>query len=210
MSIGALTNIMRLQAQLAAGGTVSVRVGLVTNYDPTRYTAKVALQPNGQLTNWLQVATLWVGNGWGLYSPPAINEMVVVLLVEGKQNAGIVLGRLFNTQDVPTEVQSGEFWLVHAKGQSVKLTNDGAVTVSDGQGAIVEFDGSGNINSQANQWNHSGPVNIDGDVSVTGDVNATGTVTGQEEVVGGAGAIKLSTHSHSDPQGGDVGAPINP
>lgn len=197
-----LANAIRLQAQRASAHIVVSRIGIVTNYNPANYTAKVALQPDGLLTGWLPIASHWIGNGWGLMSPPSINNMVTVVFLEGNLNSGVIQGRLFNNQSPPLQVESGEFWLVHAKGQSVKLTNDGALTLSDGQGAIVTLEGNGSIASQATSWTHSGDVTIDG------NVNVTETVTATTDVVGGG--ISLKEHPHGGVQSGDdeTGPPV--
>lgn len=50
------------------------------------------------------------------------------------------------------------------------------------------------------------PVTIIADtVVITGDVTVSGTLTAATDVIGGGKSLK--THTHSDPQGGDTGAP---
>lgn len=55
------------------------RMGIVTSYDPNRYTAKVKLMPEAAdpdqsqdlpESGWMPVSTQWVGAGWGMYCPP--------------------------------------------------------------------------------------------------------------------------------------------
>jgi phage baseplate assembly protein gpV len=167
-----MANAMRLQAERAAAHIVVSRIGLVTNYDPTRYMAKVALQPEGSPTGWLPIDSIGVGNGWGLYSPPSINEMVTVVFIDGKLNAGYLQARHYNNQDKPLAVPSGEFWLFHAKGQFVQLTNDGKLTLSDGQGATIVLNGDGTMTSAATTWNHTGNINLTGELTATVDVVA--------------------------------------
>lgn len=113
-------------------------MGRVTAYNPTEYSAKVVILPEGDFTDkpgagetgWLPIDTAWAGNGWGMYAPPTIGHRVTVEHVEGDTGSGIITGCVYDLQNVPLSVQSGEFWLVHKKGQFIKLTNDGNVSIS--------------------------------------------------------------------------------
>src|ERR1700744_3959855 len=154
--IGTILNAMRLQAQKTTADDTVSRTGVVTSYDPNTNMARVTLQPDSVESGWLPIKALWVGNNWGLFAPPSINNLCTVVFTDGDLNGGYVDGVFWNNDasapDTPLAVQSGEFWLVHAKGQFVKLTNDGKLAVSDGQGATVTLDGTGKIVSAANQW----------------------------------------------------------
>lgn len=190
--IGPLQNAIRLQVERMRARTISTRIGTVTSYDPNKYAAKVQLQPDGLMTWWLPVASIWIGNGWGLFTPPNVGDLVTVEFINGDIGAGTVTSRFWNVNEPTLPVPSGECWLVHAKGQFIKLTNDGKLTLNDGQGASIVLNGNGTINS-AGSWSHAG------------DINATGTVTGQTDVVGGGKSLK--GHTHPDPQGGNTGTP---
>ena len=76
---------------------------------------------------------------------------------------GYICARLFSDQARPTGAQSGEFFLTHASGSKLQFHNDGTVTLIS----------AGTLSSQAPQWNHKGPVQIDGALLVTQ------TITGQ-------------------------------
>jgi len=207
-------NAMRLQAQKAAAGDVVSRIGTVTSYDPTTHTARVQLQPDNVLTGWLPIASHWIGNGWGLFSPPTPGtppdgDMCTVVFIDGDVNAGYIDGRFWNNTDQPLSVQSGEWWLVHKKGASFKLTNDGKVTFSDGQGAQIQFDGAGNIVSQANNWTHTGAMDLNGvTIDTSGNVDSPATVTASTDVVGGGKHLKTHTHSGVTSGGSDTGPPV--
>lgn len=127
-----LLNTMRAQALMAQSGKASVRLGLVSSYDPANYCVKVRLQPEDFETGWLPLAAPWVGNGWGMFCPPTPGDMVEIQFQEGSAEAGIACLRLYNDSDRPLSVPSGEFWLVHASGAYLKLTNDGKVSLSAG------------------------------------------------------------------------------
>jgi phage baseplate assembly protein V len=200
--IDALHNAMRLQALRALDRTVGSRLGTVTSYDPNRYAAKVTLQPDDLQTGWLPVAAIWVGPDWGLFSPPSPGDLVKVEFVDGDVGAGTVTGRYWTTDAPPLSVPSGEWWLIHAKGQFIKLTNDGKLTLSDGQGATITLDGSGNVNSQAKQWNHTGPVHFSDNVQVDK------TLTANTDVIGGGKSLKNHTHGNVQNGGGSTSPPL--
>jgi phage baseplate assembly protein gpV len=128
--INRLRNHMRQEAQRALADVSMPRAGIVTNYDPARYCARVELQPEGILTGYLPITSMWVGNGWGMYSPPSIGEVVDVHFHQGGKEAAYIVGRFYSAKTQPLPVQSGEFWLVHQTGSTLKLANDGSVTVS--------------------------------------------------------------------------------
>lgn len=140
-----LLNAMKLQAMLAGESKAHTRMATVSGYDPANYCAKVFIQPENIETGWLPVASLWVGNNFGMFAPPAEGDMVQIAFQEGDFNSGIVGMRLFNDQDRPLNVPGGEFWLVHSSGSSVKLTNDGKVSAVDKAGSSAVLDGTGKI-----------------------------------------------------------------
>lgn len=140
------------QTASSLAGDEPVRYGLVSGYDPSSYSIKVTLQPEGVETGWLPLTSEWVGNGWGLFSPPALGTSIKVDFQEGGTSNGIASGRTFNDVDRPLAVQAGEFWLVHASGAFLKLTNDGKLAIN----SQVEVDATGpTINIQA-----TGTVNV--------------------------------------------------
>lgn len=200
-----LLNIMRMQAAMQSGSKAMTRMGLVSSYDKANYCAKVKIQPEGTETGWLPVMSPWVGNGWGMFAPPSIDDMVEVNFLEDDHDVGFLSLRAFNDSDRPLSVPSGEFWLVHKNGQFMKLLNNGKATISDAHGATITLNGDGTITSQASQWTHTGNVTIDGgNLKVAGDITDqyntnTRTVNGMRTVYNG--------HTHNDPQGGAVAAP---
>lgn len=200
-----ILNAMRAQALLANSDRASKRIGLITSYSPDKYMAKVALQPSGVETGWLPVGADWMGNGWGMFAPPGVGAMVEVDFIGADFDVGIIGKRLFNNEDLALSVDAGEFWLVHESGAYFKLTNDGKATFSDGQGATIALDGNGQITSQASQWNHTGPMNVDGNVAVTGAVTATTemsapTVAASTDVT--VAGLSMKTHYHTGVQTG--------
>lgn len=192
-------NLMRREALQAMGDKANVRIGIVDSYDPANYCAKVRIQPQDVLTGWLPVTSQWVGNGWGMFSPPSIGELVEVHFQEGSFEAGIVNQRFFNDVARPLNVPSGEFWLQHKNGQFFKLLNNGTAIFSDGHGATVTLNGDGTISSQATLWTHTGNLKVSGDITDQYQTN-TRTVAGMR--------TQYNSHVHTDPQGGSVAVTI--
>jgi phage baseplate assembly protein V len=228
--IGALTNEMRLQAQLA-DPHAQMRMAQVQSYDPNTYAVKCLLMPENVESGWLPVASHWVGAGWGLFTPPSPGDWVALQFAEGDIDAGMVVGRLWTGQAPPKAVPSGEFWLMHQSGSSLVFHNDGSVvlntqagltatvgaslTANVGQNANITV--SGNVNSSASQWVHQGPMQIKGALTVTqaitgqggmsisgGSGGAAATINGALAATGDvtAGAVSLQHHVHGGVQGG--------
>ena len=124
-----------MQAAIQQNGITYTGVGQVTAYDPANYYAQVQLlsetddEPALQ-TGWIPIGTAWMGNGWGLFAPPNIGDIVAVHFQEGNLQNGFVGMRIYNQTSPPTEVQSGEFWLIHSSGAFIKLTNDHKLSIS--------------------------------------------------------------------------------
>lgn len=207
-------NEIRKQAQMATAGIAQVKTGLVLDYNPDNYSVKVEIQPEGIKTGWLPLLSPWVGNGWGMFCPPSVGDMVEVQFEQGGAEAAFACMRFYNDADRPLPAPSGEFWLVHKSGGFLKLTNDGKVLIN-GQAEIdltapalsITVTGnatlavSGNITSSAAAWNHTGPLNV------TGDIGSSGTITGSTDVVGGGKSLK--THIHTGGTiSGKTGTPV--
>ncbi|GAB3249226.1 phage baseplate assembly protein V [Chitinimonas naiadis] len=224
MSAQDLVNAMKGHAQ-ALGNATPSRAGRVTSYDPGNYAVKVLLLPEEVETGWLPVNSGWVGNGWGMFAPPSIGDIVEVEFLEDDVESGYTPSRWFNDSCRPLPCPSGEFWLVHKSGSLLKFLNNGDVqvvtsrdlqatvgrnlTASIAQNASVSVGGnaslsvSGNLTSSAAQWNHTGPVKIDGTLLVTK------TITGQAgmQVTGTLPSGQASTFAGSiQVNGGDVKA----
>src|SRR3977135_2236766 len=109
MLISRLQNQVRLWADRALSRITLPRMGIVTNYDPDRHSARVKLQPEGIFTGYLPVTEPWVGNGWGMYAPPSIGDVVEVHFQQGGKEAGFIVNRFYSAKTKPLSVPSGEF-----------------------------------------------------------------------------------------------------
>ena len=127
-------------------GWAQPRLAVVVSVDPTTATARVSIQPEGLMSGWLPIASMWVGSGWGVACPPMPGDQVVVIWQEGDSEHGIIVSRIWSAVTPPPQAPSGEFWLVHATGSFLKLRNDGT------------------IESSAETWTHTGDLHVSGDV----------------------------------------------
>lgn len=125
----AVMNAVRGEAERVVERVARTRIGIVSSYDPDNYAVKVRLQPENAETGWLPLTSPWVGNGWGLFAPPAMGDQVEVSFLEGDAEVGMVAGRLYSDEDRPLRVEAGEFWLIHGQGAKVRLRNDGSVEI---------------------------------------------------------------------------------
>lgn len=207
MSIDALLNTIRAHSQMAQGEKTGNRVGEITAYDPNKYAVKVKMWPDTQESlGWIPLASPWIGNGWGLVGGPSIGDQVKIAFDREDQDAGVVVGRMFNDVDQPPAVPSGEFWIVHKSGAMVKFHNDGT----------VEIVAASTMKYTAAQHHFVGPVLMDntltgnGGIAISGD-NGTGnasTITGNLNTTGtitNNGHRIDSTHQHINSGGSGLG-----
>lgn len=124
-----LLNALKLQAHSLDQTQSQPRFAIVASVDTTTATARVMLQPENVLTGWLPVLTAWTGSGWGMVCLPAPGDQVLVIGQEGDADNGVVVGSAYSSKRQPPAAPAGEFWLVHAKGSCLKLTNDGVVQI---------------------------------------------------------------------------------
>lgn len=191
--IDKLMNLMRQQAIATLSSFTHTRAGTVTNYNEPNFTARVQIQPEEILTPYLPILTPWVGNGWGMYFPPNLGDLVLCHFMEGDFNVGFVGQHIPNLVDKPiNNVPSGEGWIVHKTGTYIKFHNDGTISI-------------GTLDIHGNPTN----INIASNIVVTGNISATGNILDNS----GTNAHNISAmrtifnqHIHHTPAG-DSSAP---
>jgi hypothetical protein len=125
-----LKNHFRQEAQRAVAGVSMSRWGIVQNYDPARYAARVLLMPEEILTGYLPMGSPWVGDEWGFFAGPSVGDAVEVHFQQGSKGAGYIGSRFYTAKSPPVAVPSGEFLLAHQSGSLIHLANDGSVTIT--------------------------------------------------------------------------------
>ncbi len=172
-SIQEFLNVIRMHASIANNNVWTSSVGIVTGYDQVNHLVTVQIHPADEdtpalQTGWIPFASQWIGNSWGLFVGPGIGDLCSVHYQEGDLQSAYATGFFFNDNARPLSVPSGEFWLVHKTGSSLKVTNDGKLLIN-GQ---VEVDitapkisiivtGDCDIQSQNANIKASNQINID-------------------------------------------------
>lgn len=180
-----LENLILRTVERFMAGRYSEKHGLVTSYDPKKYLAKVTFQPEGQESGWLPIETGHIGNGYGMAvglttgDGKSTGDQVIVRYQEGDVESGKIVQRVHSDEDKPPEVQSGEMVFWAKWGQKMYFAKDGSITLTDGQGATVKFDGKGNITQNGEE--------------VTSTASKTNSVIGKAVKLGDSTASPVTT-----------------
>jgi phage baseplate assembly protein gpV len=171
------------------------RYGNVTAWDPKKHAAKVTIQPEGIVSNWIPVSSEFIGNGWGLVAALSVGDQVEIHWPEGGINQASITRRVFDNRNPPPQAaqqaKSGEYYLVDKAGSVLAMTVDGKLSIA----GKVELDLSGPTIK----------INATTEVDVTAPtINATATSTATVRapsvVVSNGGAtqaVKLADGSNS-------------
>lgn len=219
----ALRNLVHLEVLRVLDRRMRRVPGIVTGYDPDSFTVKVALQPSGTLTGWIQIEQLQTGNGFGVQVAPNIGDPGWVEFHENDRRAGVFVGAASNEKFPPVPIQAGEMLFKAKWGQSIYLKDDGSVTAVDGAGgslvlksgvatlvdaggASVQLDGTGNLlitlapgkSMQINGGATGCGVNMDG----SGNIILTPAAGGRVYLGGESGAKAIARDG--DPVSGGI------
>lgn len=200
---------MKQQAQLVSDNKKFVALGQVSSYQPDRYMVQVIIQPaDGSTeedtpalqTGWIPLMSPWVGSGWGMFAPPNIGDIIEVHFQEGSLQNGYACLRAYTVGNPPASVQSGEFWLVHQTGSSIKITNDGAITINanaainvTAASANVTTTGTTTIDAPTVNVNASTAINLNSTVVNIGDLTS-GTLL---DLMNSTAIAIYNSHTHN-------------
>lgn len=135
MSYNKMRNAMLMMAGLQSSNYGVATTGIVVALDNVNNLVQVRIsdaysdQPALQ-TGWMPIATPWSGNGFGFFAPPNYNDLVLLIFADGDTQNPVCAMRIFNDEDLPLNVPSGELWIVHKSGSFLKLTNDGKLLLN--------------------------------------------------------------------------------
>lgn len=183
-------NAMRLQASLSQNGIAYTKLGKVTAYNPDYYMVQVLIDPEDPETQetletgWIPVLSPWVGNNWGLFCPPSIDDLVEVHFQEGSLQNPYCCMRFFNDENRPMPVPSGEFWLVHSSGSFIKMQNNGNISINAHADHVIDVTGDCTINASSIKLNSN-------------DVELGDTASGLLKLLTEAAENMINTHVHT-------------
>ena len=86
---------------------------------------------------WLRVAQVWAGNGWGAFFWPRIGHEVVVIFEEGDPDQPVIIGSVYNAENMPPMALPGANRFSGIKSASVRGSaskNFNAITFVDVKG----------------------------------------------------------------------------
>jgi phage baseplate assembly protein V len=191
MSADQLLNALKLHMASMDAQAGQARMGVVQSYDPNSGTAKVLIQPEGVLTSWLPVLSQSVGAGWGVHTPLAGGEQVLVLPMEGDADNGVIVGRAWSDQMQPPQNPFGgtlgaaQILLLDKSGSALLLDATGNIKVKNAAGASALIESNGQIaltdaSGTSLVLSNNGTVKVTGTLAVSGDIidlnNAHGSV----------------------------------
>jgi phage baseplate assembly protein V len=128
------------------------------------------------------------------YNMPQVGDQVMVLHLSNGAEAGLVLGRYWNSKNTPPESGAGLYRkdLARAAGEAMIRYAGGTLTI---KAAKVVEDGNVEV---------TGNLSVKGTLTVTGDITAQSVTTAGDVVAGGKSLI---SHTHTDSMGGSTTAP---
>jgi phage baseplate assembly protein gpV len=122
----------------------SLKFGTVTAYDPNVYAVQVTFEPYDQSqipeTQWVPIVTGHAGLNRGIFTPPKVGDEAVVAFGDGAFQNGAVIGYMFNNEDRPVLVTSGNFLIQIGDGtdlSTISIGENGELTISSSQTVTI-------------------------------------------------------------------------
>jgi type VI secretion system secreted protein VgrG len=128
---------------------------------------------------WVRVATPWAGKGWGGVHVPRIGQEVVVDFLEGDPDRPLIVGSVFNADQMPPFTLPGARQVSGFKTNSYPTTGgSNEITIDDTKGKEkmtihAQFD-------QSTTVDHDQSTTVHNNRTTTVDVNSTETVKGKK------------------------------
>jgi type VI secretion system secreted protein VgrG len=117
---------------------------------------------NADSSCWIRVAQAWAGKGWGAFFWPRIGHEVVVIFEEGDPDQPLIIGSVYNADNMPWFKLPTNKQLAGFKSASVRGTahqNFNAIVFNDVKGKehlSIHSENNLSLNSETNKMVHSG------------------------------------------------------
>jgi type VI secretion system secreted protein VgrG len=117
---------------------------------------------NADSSCWLRVAQVWAGKGWGAFFWPRIGHEVVVIFEEGDPDQPLIIGSVYNAQNMPWFGLPANKELAGFKSASVRGTaskNYNGMVFNDHKGhehLAIHSEHNLSLNSEDDKMIHSG------------------------------------------------------
>jgi len=165
-----------------------IQLGTIVNVDPANR-ALVRVKLFDRTTDWLPYKMI-VNSHVRVWTPPKVDEQVIVLAPFGEGDDGVVIGSIYN-KSLKEPTSSNDH-------TSVIEFSDGTVITYDTEAKALTIDASGSIAITAPSGiTVTANTDITGDVTITGNLTVSGTITDEKG--------SLTTHVH----GGVLAGPAN-
>lgn len=208
MSFEILGNAIRQQARAAWSDKAQPQICVITSYDGAG-NVKVNVSPDPSKpveSNWMPLGCIGVGNGWGVLVGPQIGDQVLCVFENGDFEGGVIVARLFSTQQQAIPVPSGEVWAVHKSGSFLKFVNSGDVELNSAANLTATVGGNATVTASGQATLQAGGTAT---VKATSIIlqNAGGAL---KALLNSAFSAWAASHVHSNGNGGaNTGAPID-
>jgi phage baseplate assembly protein V len=168
-----------------------IQIGTIVNVDPSNR-ALVRVKLFDRTTDWLPYKMI-VNSHIRVWTPPKVDEQVIVLAPFGEGDDGIVLGGIYNKSlKEPTAAND------HT---SVVEFSDGTLIAYDVTAKSLTIDASGSVSVTAPSGiTVTANTAITGNVTITGNLSVSGTITDEK------GSLTSHVHSGVMSGGSNTGA----
>ena len=164
-----------------------LRFGIVSQIDPINVQARVSFEDDESTSYWLPILQTKTLKD-KFYAMPDIGEQVACLMDENSE-AGVILGAIYSTEDVPV--------VTSEKQLSLNLENNSLINIDKETNSLnITFE---NINLNGN-INHTGKlINTDGIKSNSDITDKTSSMQAMRDT--------YNPHTHTGNQGSPTSAP---
>jgi len=188
-------------------------VGTVCELDAAA--ARVRVECNGNVTDWLPWIERRAGAGARTWNPPRLDEQVLVVSPCGNMALGVVVGSIYQDAYPAPADSEGVDRTVYADGTTVEYDHAAnRLTVDAGTASVVircntaTVEAAESVRIDTPEATFTGDVKVTGEATFSADVKVSGEVRANGEVY--SGSIALTTHKHTSAASGSPTSPPTP